>query len=57
MDSTAREDRKITCKECKQPFIFTAGEQAFYEEKQLHDPLRCKDCRDRRKAETRSQGN
>lgn len=35
----------LTCQECKRPF-FTPGEKAFYEEKQLSTPKRCKKCRE-----------
>ena len=36
-------------------FTFTAGEQAFYKEKGLtNEPKRCKECRDKRKAERQS---
>ena len=44
-------DKDITCKGCKQPFTFTAGEQAFYAERQFSDPVRCKPCREQRKAQ------
>jgi DNA-directed RNA polymerase subunit RPC12/RpoP len=50
------EDKNLTCRECKAGFVFTAGEQTFFSEKQLHDPVRCKECRDRRKAEKQVQG-
>lgn len=41
-------DRILYCKDCKQAFVFTVGEQRFYKEKALlNDPKRCKDCRDR----------
>jgi len=42
-------DRSITCKDCKLDFIFSAGEQEFYETKGFQDPARCKTCRDARK--------
>ncbi len=48
------EDKTLKCKDCGADFIFTAGEQEFYAEKGLeHEPLRCKACRDARKAATR----
>ena len=44
-------DRYIRCVDCGEEFIFTAGEQAFYESKGLmNPPTRCKRCRDARKA-------
>jgi CxxC-x17-CxxC domain-containing protein len=43
-------DRQITCLDCGQPFVFTAGEQQFYEKKGFREePKRCKTCRDARK--------
>ncbi len=50
------EDKKIKCIDCHKDFIFTAGEQEFFEEKGYSAPLRCKDCRSKRKAEKRSGG-
>lgn len=41
---------KIICKDCGVEFDFTAGEQTFYAEKQLANPIRCKACREIRKA-------
>lgn len=44
------EDKTLVCKECGKEFIFTAGEQAFYEERGFQNqPQRCKSCRDARK--------
>ena len=42
-------DKEIVCKACHNPFVFTDGEQAFYEEKGLHEPKRCKGCRNAQK--------
>jgi CxxC-x17-CxxC domain-containing protein len=43
-------DRQITCIDCAQPFVFTAGEQEFYERKGFREePKRCKACRELRK--------
>lgn len=40
------EDRELTCRDCRTPFIFTGGEQAFYAGKGLvNDPQRCASCR------------
>lgn len=45
-------DKTLVCKDCGNEFVFTAGEQAFYKEKGLdNEPKRCKECRDKRKAE------
>jgi len=44
------QDKVLTCKECGQEFVFTAGEQQFYAEKGFqNEPQRCKKCRDARK--------
>ena len=44
-------DRQITCVDCAQPFVFTAGEQEFYSRKGFREePKRCKVCREVRKA-------
>jgi len=45
------EDKKIVCRNCGIEFIFTVGEQKFYEEKGFAEPVRCKECRNKRKAE------
>ena len=52
-----KQDKKITCKDCGQEFIFTVREQEFYEEKDFHEPVRCKACRDKKKAEKRNATN
>lgn len=40
------QDKPLTCKDCGKEFIFTSGEQTFYQEKGLKNvPTRCKDCR------------
>jgi CxxC-x17-CxxC domain-containing protein len=45
------QDRAIQCIDCRNEFIFTAGEQEFYERKGFKEvPKRCKPCRDARKA-------
>ncbi|MGH2377964.1 MAG: zinc-ribbon domain containing protein [Candidatus Limnocylindria bacterium] len=44
-------DITITCKDCNQPFVFTASEQEFYQQRGLlNQPGRCQTCRDARKA-------
>lgn len=49
------EDKTLVCKECGQEFIFTAGEQEFYEAKGfVNEPQRCKTCRDARKAASKA---
>jgi CxxC-x17-CxxC domain-containing protein len=45
------EDKSITCVDCGEEFLFTAGEQQFYRERGLtNEPTRCKNCREKRKA-------
>jgi CxxC-x17-CxxC domain-containing protein len=42
-------DRTLTCVDCGQPFVFSAGEQLYFSEKQFrHDPKHCKACRAKR---------
>jgi CxxC-x17-CxxC domain-containing protein len=42
-------DRLLTCVDCGGEFIFTAGEQLFFLDKQFkNDPKRCKPCKSRR---------
>lgn len=44
------QDRSITCLDCKNEFVFTAGEQEFYERKGFREtPKRCRPCRETRK--------
>src|SRR5688572_20457568 len=46
------EDRQVTCCDCGATFVFTAGEQQFYEERGFNSPpRRCKECRKSRKAQ------
>jgi CxxC-x17-CxxC domain-containing protein len=48
----AFEDKSLTCRDCGNAFVFTAGEQGFYLEKGLLDePQRCNGCRVTRKRE------
>ena len=45
------QDKTLVCKDCGKEFVFTAGEQEFYAEKGFqNEPVRCKACRDARKA-------
>ncbi len=46
-----KHDKTLVCKDCGQEFVFTVGEQEFYEEKGFeNEPTRCKECRKARKA-------
>ena len=49
-------DRTITCRDCGQAFTFTAGEQAFYQERGFSEPQRCPSCRAARKAQRGASG-
>lgn len=51
MESIEVGDEERTCRDCNNVFVFTAGEQRFYEERGFTPPNRCKPCRDKRKAE------
>ena len=44
------ENIKLICKDCGKEFDFAVGEQRFYEEKGFAQPIRCKECRDAKKA-------
>jgi CxxC-x17-CxxC domain-containing protein len=44
-------DITLTCKDCAQPFVFTSGEQEFYQQRGLlNQPGRCQTCRAARKS-------
>ena len=44
--SSEFQDRSITCVDCSEPFIWTAGEQVFFHDKGLqNEPKRCKPCK------------
>ena len=45
------EDKTLVCKDCGKEFLFTTRDQEFYEKMNFSDPVRCKECRDKRKAE------
>lgn len=42
-------DMTLICKDCGNEFVFTEGEQKFYEEKGFTNPTRCQECRKARK--------
>jgi len=47
-------DKILSCRDCGQPFTFTAGEQEFYASRGLmNEPGRCPECRATRRS---SQG-
>ena len=42
-------DRTLKCVDCGNDFVFTAGEQLFFHDKQFkNDPKRCKNCKAKR---------
>ena len=42
-------DKSLVCVECNQTFVWTAGEQLFYHDRNFtNEPKRCKDCKGRR---------
>lgn len=42
-------DREVLCISCGATFVFSAGEQAFFELKRFtHEPKRCKECKAKR---------
>lgn len=50
------EDKTLTCKECGNEFVFTAGEQEFFAEKGfVNEPQRCKECRQARKQASKGE--
>jgi CxxC-x17-CxxC domain-containing protein len=54
-------DKTLKCADCGNDFVFTAGEQLFFHDKQFkNEPKRCKNCKSKRvtgktvRAETRT---
>ena len=47
-------DKTLHCKDCGADFVFTANEQAFYQEKGFeNEPQRCPSCRAAKKQQAR----
>lgn len=46
-------DIPISCQDCAQEFVFTEGEQRFYQEKSLEVPRYCLICRGKYKAKAK----
>lgn len=43
------QDRTLKCIDCGSDFVFTAGEQSFFHDKQFrNEPKRCKSCKTKR---------
>lgn len=50
-------DETLICVDCNQEFVFSAGEQEFYQEKGLNNPpKRCPECRRAKKQRSRNSG-
>lgn len=47
------EDKTINCADCGTDFILSASEQEFFKARGLHEPKRCKKCRDLKRSEQR----
>lgn len=44
------EDKTLVCRDCGREFVFTAGEQEFFQSRGLEsEPSRCRDCRQARR--------
>ena len=44
------EDKELVCADCGKTFVFTAGEQEFYQSRGLlNEPGRCPECRSTRR--------
>ena len=51
------EDKTLRCRECGNDFVFTAGEQEFYQQKGLvNEPGRCPSCRAARRSASATGG-
>ncbi|HLH71858.1 MAG TPA: zinc-ribbon domain containing protein [Chloroflexota bacterium] len=51
-------DITITCRDCGQPFVWTASEQEFYQSRGFENqPVRCRDCRNARKSRNGGNGS
>ena len=53
------QDRILKCVDCGADFVFTAGEQLFFHDKQFkNEPKRCKNCKTKRASQVGAgQGN
>ena len=51
------QDRVLKCIDCGTDFVFTAGEQQFYHEKDFkNEPKRCKNCKTKRQSGSSDRG-
>lgn len=52
------DDKKLTCRDCNNEFVWSSGEQKFYAEKGFeNEPSRCPDCRKAFKDNKKRGGN
>ena len=49
-------DQEIICKDCRIKFLFTIRDQEFFARMNFTPPVRCKLCRDKRKAQKEGGG-
>ena len=57
VDPATYVDKTITCRDCRNTFVFSAKAQKYYSEKQWSAPKRCKCCRAARKNTQSRVGN
>lgn len=55
MQASSYQDQSLVCRDCGNQFVWTAGEQEFYQQKGFSTPYRCPDCRAKRKEDRRAQ--
>ena len=48
-------DKRIECRDCAETFVLTVVDQAFFKERGLAEPKRCRDCRKFRRREREQQ--
>jgi CxxC-x17-CxxC domain-containing protein len=52
------QDRNLKCVDCGTDFVFTAGEQQFYHDKDFkNEPKRCKACKAKRQSGSGERGS
>jgi DNA replicative helicase MCM subunit Mcm2 (Cdc46/Mcm family) len=52
-----KQDKVIICSECQTEFLWTVGEQEFYENHNFVEPKRCRECRKARKINKQSNNS
>lgn len=53
----SNQDKTLKCRDCGDEFIFTAGEQSFFEQKGFESPSRCTNCRKKKKTRFQEDKN